>query len=75
MAETQIEIIQKKERIRDLLAEVYEPEMEFFDLGSSIMLDEKIQVLEALKAGKPIADIPNFYKVLELMPKAGQMWD
>lgn len=75
MTETEIEIIQKKERIRDLLAEVYEPELKFFDLGSAKTLDEKIEVLEALSSGKPIADIPNFYKVLELMPKAGQMWD
>lgn len=72
---TEIEIIQKKERIRDLLIDVYEPELKFFDLESDKMLDEKIEVLEALKAGKPIADIPNFYKVLELMPEAGQMWD
>lgn len=72
---TEIETIQKKERIRDLLIDVYEPELKFFDLESDKMLDEKIEVLEALKAGKPIADIPNFYKVLELMPEAGQMWD
>lgn len=72
---TEIEIIQKRERIRELLAEVYEPEMRYFDLCSDRMLDEKIEVLEALKAGKTIADIPNFYRVLELMPEVRQRWD
>ena len=72
---TEIEIIQKRELIRKLLAEVYEPEMRYFDLYSDRMLDEKIEVLEALKAGKTIADIPNFYRVLELLPEVSQRWD
>lgn len=72
---TEIELIKKKEQIRELLFEVYEPEMKFFDLESNEMLDEKIEVLEALKAGKTIAEIPNFYAVLELLPDEGQMWD
>lgn len=75
MTEKEIEIIMKQERIRDLLAEVYEPEMRYFDRDSNELLDEKIEVLEALKAGKAIKDIPNFYKVLELMPEDGQIWD
>lgn len=72
---TEIEIIQKRELIRDLLIDVYEPELKFFDLESDKMLDEKIEVLEALKAGKTIADIPNFYRVLELLPEVSQRWD
>ena len=72
---TEIELIKKKEQIRELLFEVYEPEMRFFDLESNEMLDEKVEVLEALKAGKTIAEIPNFYAVLELLPDEGQMWD
>lgn len=75
MTEAEIKIIMKKEQIRDLLAEVYEPELQYFDRDSDELLDEKIEVLEALKAGKAIKDIPNFYKVLELMPEDGQMWD
>ena len=71
---TEVELIMKKEKIRELLFEVYEPELKFFDLDSDEMLDEKIEVLEALKAGKTIGEIPNFYDVLELMPK-NDMWD
>ena len=71
---TEAELIMKKEEIRDLLHEVYEPELKFFDLESDKMLDEKIEVLKALKAGKTIGEIPDFYKVLELMPN-GEMWD
>ena len=48
--------------------------MKYFDLDSEEMLDEKIEVLEALKAGKKIKDIPEFYDILELMPKEG-IWD
>jgi hypothetical protein len=71
---TEVELIMKKEEIRELLREVYEPELKFFDLDSDEMLDEKIKVLKALKAGKTIGEIQDFYKVLELMPK-GEMWD
>lgn len=75
MTEKEIEIIMKKERIRDLMFDVYEPEMRYFNLDSNELLDEKIEVLEALKAGKTIKDIPNFYKILELLPEDGQIWD
>lgn len=71
---TEKEKIIKKERILDLLFEVYQPELKFFDRDSDEMLDEKLEVLEALKAGKSIEEIPNFYDVLELMPK-DEMWD
>lgn len=75
MTEKEIEIIMKKERIRDLMFDVYEPEMRYFDMDSNELLDEKIEVLEALKAGKAIKDIPNFHLILELMPEDGQIWD
>jgi hypothetical protein len=68
------ELIMKKEKIRDLMFDVYEPELKFFDLDSDEMLDAKIEVLEALKSGKTIGEIPNFYDILELMPKDG-IWD
>ena len=48
--------------------------IEFFDLDSDKMLDEKIEVLTALKNGKVPAEIPNYYKILEKYPKT-EMWD
>lgn len=68
-------MIEKKEKILNLLFDVdcYEVS-QFFDDESDKMLDEKIEVLTALKNGKTIAEIPKFYDVLELMPKDG-MWD
>ena len=74
---TEKELIQKKFKILDLLFEVdcYEVS-QFFDVDSDKMLDDKIEVLTALKNGKTIAEIPKFYKVLELMPKGeGEIWD
>ncbi len=67
--------IEKKIKIMDLLLEVncYEVD-KFFDVDSEEMLDEKIEVLTALKNGKTIAEIPKFYDVLELMPK-NEIWD
>lgn len=64
---------EKKIKIMQLLSEIYEPMLEFFDVDSDKMLDEKIKVLTDLKNGKTIADIPNFYDILELYPK--DMWD
>ena len=48
--------------------------IKFFDVESDKLLDEKIEVLEAVKAGKTIAEIPNFYDIFELMPKE-EIWD
>lgn len=64
---------EKKIEIMQLLSEIYEPMLEFFDVDSDKMLDEKIKVLTDLKNGKKIADIPNFYDILELYPT--NMWD
>lgn len=47
----------------------------YFDSRSMEKLDEKIEVLQALKDGKTIAEIPNFYEVLELLPPDGELWD
>lgn len=63
----------KKIKIMQLLSEIYEPMLEFFDVDSDKMLDEKIKVLTDLKNGKSISDIPNFYDILELYPN--DMWD
>lgn len=71
------ELIDKIVKVRQLFSEVdFPPTMiQFFDLDSDELLDEKIRVLTALKDGKQIADIPNFYDILELYPKNGEHWD
>ncbi len=46
----------------------------FFDLGSEDMLDEKIEVLTALKDGKKPAEIPNYYSILEKFT-TDESWD
>ena len=70
-------MIEKKSKIMDLLFEVDSYEVaQFFDVDSDKMLDDKIEVLTALKEGKTIAEIPKFYDVLELMPKGkDELWD
>lgn len=72
---TDAQLIEKKTKIIDLLFQVSNYEVDqFFDLESDKLLDEKIEVLTALKDGKTISEIPKFYDVLELYPK-NQMWD
>ena len=70
-------MIEKGVKVRELFFEVDFPPMltQFFDLDSDRLLDEKIEVLTALKEGKQISDISNFYTVLELYPKDGTHWD
>lgn len=70
---TERELIEKSVKVHQLFIEVEFPPMlsQFFDLDSDELLDEKIEVLTALKDGKQIADIPNFYDILELYPKGG----
>lgn len=63
----------KKIQIRILLSGLYEPMLDFLDVDSDEMLDEKIEVLTALKNGKNISEIPNFYDILENYPTG--MWD
>lgn len=75
MTREEVEIFEKKELIRELFSDVYVPELQYFDLDSNKLLDEKIAVLTALKEGKQIKDIPDFYGVLELLPEEGQIWD
>lgn len=74
---TDTELIEKGVKVRKLFFEVDFPPMliQFFDLDSDKLLDEKIEVLTALKEGKQISDIPNFYDILELYPKDGGHWD
>lgn len=73
---TNEEMIQKGVKVRQLLNDVdLTPFTQFFDLDSDALLDEKIEVLTALKEGCPISEIPNFYEILELYPKDGEHWD
>ncbi len=75
MTDNEKKIIEKHLKINDLLSYTLAiNEMKFFDVDSDEMLDEKIEVLEAIKEGKSISEIPKFYDVLELMPKEG-IWD
>ena len=75
MTEQEKLIIEKHLKINELWSYALGiEEMKFFDFDSDKMLDEKIEVLEAIKAGKTISEIPKFYDVLELMPKEG-IWD
>ena len=68
--------IEKHLKIMELLEGVYDILIDkFFDLDSDKMLDEKIEVLTALKEGKTPAEIPNYYKILELYPKDEEIWD
>lgn len=65
----------KKLKVLDLLFEVDDELFkQFFDADSEELLDEKIEVLTALKKGSVPADIPKYYDVLELYPQ-NQMWD
>ena len=74
---TDRELIEKGVKVRELFFEVDFPPMltQFFDLDSDRLLDENIEVLTALKEGKQISEIPNFYDILELYPKDGEHWD
>ena len=68
--------IEKHLKIMRLLEETYDLLVaKFFDMESEEMLDEKIEVLTALKEGKTPAEIPNYYKILEKYPKDDEMWD
>ena len=72
LSEIEKEIICKKELIIELLSETAGMNYwvdKFFDVESDKMLDEKIEVLTAVKEGKTISEIPKFYDVLELYPK------
>ena len=75
---TVMEMIEKSVKVRELFLEVenFPPTLQkFFDLFSDDLLDEKIEVLTALKEGKQISEIPNFYDILELYPKDDEHWD
>lgn len=68
------EIMEKHLKIAELYRySLGTPEFIYFNIDSDDLLDEKIEVLTALKEGKYIDEIPNFYKVLEDLPEGH--WD
>ena len=70
------EYIEKREKIFSLLLEVSDSLVaKFFDPDSDKMLDEKIEVLTALKEGRKPSEIPKYYDILELYPEEGAQWD
>ena len=65
---------EKLMKVHALLAEVSDVLVDrFFDVDSEELLDEKIEVLTALKDGKPLTN-PNYYSVLENF-SPDQHWD
>lgn len=74
---TEQELIEKRSQIDELWNVVDFPPMfiQFYDFDSDELLDEKIEVLTALKDGKQVEDIKNFYDILELYPKDDTHWD
>lgn len=67
--------MERRDKITTMLISCGDPLFrQFFDFDSDKMLDEKLEVLEKLNKGIPPADIPNYYKVLELYP-AGEHSD
>lgn len=67
-------MIDKHIKVLELIAQVDEPLLRFFDTNSNRLLDLKIKVLTDLKNGKTISEIPRFYDILELYPSE-ETWD
>lgn len=62
-------------KITDLWWQIDDPVFkEFFDLDSEKMLDEKINVMEDLIAGKSPGEIKDYYRVLENYPDNRTRW-
>ncbi len=62
-------------KVHMLLAEVSDVLVDrFFDVNSEELLDEKIEVLTALKDGKAPDQIPKYYSILENF-SLDQHWD
>ena len=77
MSDEEKNVIEKHLAINELLCDskvMGIPELKYLNLDSDELLDEKIEVLKALKKGKTIEEIPNFYDILEDLPKEG-IWD
>lgn len=67
---------EKHIKVMNLLLQTSDPMVtKFFDIESEELLDEKIEVLQNLIDGKVPAEIPNYYKVMELKPNDSEHWD
>jgi len=63
-------------KVRGLMLDVRDPLVHaFFDMDSEELLDEKIEVLTALKEGKTPSEIPKYYDILEQKPNDETHWD
>ena len=62
----------KKGEIIRLLMQINDPALQFFDIDSNDMLDEKIEILQRCVNGENIMEIG--LGILEKMPKDG-IWD
>ncbi len=74
------ELLEKHQQAETLYYEVDDfLIVRFFNIDSYDMLDDKIEVLQALKDGKPPDEIPKYYDVLEDYPEdySGEevLWD
>lgn len=71
-----IEVHEKQREIASLLFQAsLGPLMNYFDLSSDTMLDEKIRVLREYIDGKAPDEIEGFYSIFELLPPDGDIWD
>ena len=65
-------MVDKKGEIIRLLIQINDPALQFFDIDSNEMLDEKIEILQRCANGENIMEIG--LHILEKMPQNG-IWD
>jgi len=66
--------IEKRFMLDDLIIYIPPHVISYFDMGSTKLLDRKIEVLERLRDGDSLEDIENWEEVFELLP-VGEHWD
>ena len=65
-------MVDKKGEIIRLLIQINDPALQFFDIDSNEMLDEKIEIMQRCANGENIMEIG--LHILEKMPESG-IWD
>lgn len=70
-------VIEKLDKILDLYEQIDDELFKkFFDLDSTEMIDQKLEVMEKLIQGKKPSEITDYYEVLELYPSdSKEHWD
>lgn len=70
-------VIEKLDKILDLYEQIDDELFKkFFDLDSTEMIDQKLDVMEKLIQGKKPSEIKDYYEVLELYPSdSKEHWD